>query len=106
MTNMSSPAEQPDADTAAHNPDLDAEMQDAGTQDGASRQNENTDLDMTTQADTQQATAGSAPSNPSHHNRKDVTLREFLSKMDDYAPIVHEPSPANACASRPLILHD
>jgi len=23
-----------------------------------------------------------------HHNRKDATLREFLSKMDDYAPIV------------------
>jgi len=24
----------------------------------------------------------------SHQNRKDMTLREFLSKMDDYAPIV------------------
>ena len=23
-----------------------------------------------------------------HNNRKDTTLREFLSKMDDYAPIV------------------
>lgn len=27
-------------------------------------------------------------SGPPHQNRKDTTLREFLSKMDDYAPIV------------------
>ena len=29
-------------------------------------------------------TSQSAP----HHNRKDATLREFLGKMDEYAPIV------------------
>jgi hypothetical protein len=27
-----------------------------------------------------------------HMNRKDTTLREFLSKMDDYAPIVRTPA--------------
>jgi hypothetical protein len=27
-----------------------------------------------------------------HQNRKDTTLREFLSKMDDYAPIVRRPT--------------
>jgi hypothetical protein len=26
-----------------------------------------------------------------HHNRKDATLREFLGKMDEYAPIVCDP---------------
>jgi hypothetical protein len=30
----------------------------------------------------------------SHHNRKDATLREFISKMDDYAPIVRASLPA------------
>lgn len=47
------------------------------------------------------ATANGAPSNPdqdmqepqapptsTQQNRKDATLREFISKMDDYAPIV------------------
>ena len=29
-----------------------------------------------------------APLPSAQHNRKDATLREFLSKMDDYAPIV------------------
>jgi hypothetical protein len=95
---MSSPSEMPGGDSAAQNVDLDAEMQDAGTQDSTARQNENADLDMTTQADTQQAPTGSAPSNLSHHNRKDVTLREFLSKMDDYAPIVLLPPPACICS--------
>ncbi len=39
-----------------------------------------------TQSETQPAET--TTSGLSHHNRKDVTLREFLSKMDDYAPIV------------------
>ena len=85
---MSSPTAAPDGDTAARDIDTDAEMQDASTQDATIRLNESTDLDMTTQTDTQHAPTGSGPSNLSHHNRKDVTLREFLSKMDDYAPIV------------------
>jgi hypothetical protein len=37
----------------------------------------------------QAQSSGNAP----HHNRKDATLREFLSKMDEYAPIVCRPHP-------------
>ena len=50
-----------------------------GTQDHSSS---TMDHDFDPQTDTQPSQH--AP----HHNRKDVTLREFLSKMDDYAPIV------------------
>jgi hypothetical protein len=85
---MSSPADVPGDDTAGRDLDLDAEMQDASTQDAAARENDNTDQDMTAQTETQQPATGSAPSGTAQHNRKDVTLREFLSKMDDYAPIV------------------
>jgi len=35
---------------------------------------------------------GQSSQHAAHHNRKDVTLREFLSKMDDYAPIVCGPA--------------
>jgi hypothetical protein len=35
-----------------------------------------------------------ASQHASHHNRKDATLREFISKMDDYAPIVRASLPA------------
>ncbi len=80
---MSSPPDGSEGVPAARGMDLDAEMQDASTQDATVRQDG--DQDMTTQADTQQPTTGSSLSN---QNRKDVTLREFLSKMDDYAPIV------------------
>ncbi|EXJ94361.1 hypothetical protein A1O1_02755 [Capronia coronata CBS 617.96] len=41
-----------------------------------------------TQSETQPATATATASNLLQQNRKDVTLREFLSKMDDYAPII------------------
>ena len=86
---MSSPTEPAVGNPIPRDLDLDAEMQDASTQDvSAVRQSDNTDIDMTTQTETQQPATGSGPSNLSHHNRKDVTLREFLSKMDDYAPIV------------------
>ncbi|ETI21136.1 hypothetical protein G647_07480 [Cladophialophora carrionii CBS 160.54] len=85
---MSSPTNVPGDDTAGRELDLDAEMQDASTQDAAARPNDSTDQDMTAQTDTQQPTTGSAPSGLAQHNRKDVTLREFLSKMDDYAPII------------------
>ncbi|KIY01217.1 uncharacterized protein Z520_02769 [Fonsecaea multimorphosa CBS 102226] len=86
---MSSPGEAPAGDTASREIDVDAEMEDATTQDAPARQEENVDHDMTTQTETQQpgATATTASGLP-HHNRKDVTLREFLSKMDDYAPII------------------
>ncbi|KAJ9613420.1 hypothetical protein H2200_003362 [Cladophialophora chaetospira] len=83
---MSSPADAAAGGSAPRDIDLDAEMPDAGTQDAAGRQDG--DQDMTTQTDTQQPATGSGPSGPAHHNRKDVTLREFLSKMDDYAPII------------------
>lgn len=32
-----------------------------------------------------------APPTAAQQNRKDATLREFMSKMDDYAPIVRLP---------------
>ncbi|OAP57323.1 hypothetical protein AYL99_08061 [Fonsecaea erecta] len=86
---MSSPSEATAGDAATRDIDVDAEMADALTQDAPARQEENVDHDMTTQTDTQQpgatATTGSGLLN---QNRKDVTLREFLSKMDDYAPII------------------
>ncbi|EXJ55577.1 transcription initiation factor TFIID subunit 10 [Cladophialophora yegresii CBS 114405] len=86
---MSSPTNVAGDDSAGRELEPDAEMQDAGTtQDGAARQNDSTDQDMTAQTDTQQPATGSAPSGLAQHNRKDVTLREFLSKMDDYAPII------------------
>lgn len=49
-------------------------------------------------SDTQQSSAQPAP----NHIRKDVTLREFLSNMDDYAPIVR----LNNYYSFMLSLHD
>lgn len=82
-TTMSSPPDGPGGVPAARDMDLDAEMQDASTQDATARPDG--DQDMTTQTDTQQPATGSGLG---HQNRKDVTLREFLSKMDDYAPIV------------------
>lgn len=53
-----------------------------GTQDHSSS---TMDHDHSAQAEGQ--SSGNAP----HHNRKDATLREFLSKMDEYAPIVCRP---------------
>jgi hypothetical protein len=76
--------------------DVDAEMtetQDASAVSAPRNDNEASSgaLDQdSAQPETQHATAwGLSP-----HNRKDVSLREFLSKMDDYAPIVRI-SPTN-----------
>ncbi|KIV93848.1 hypothetical protein PV10_05032 [Exophiala mesophila] len=69
--------------------DVDAEMadtQDAPAQPRNPNETSSTNLDNEySQPETQSApgVAGLA-----HHDRKDVTLREFLSKMDDYAPII------------------
>ena len=48
---------------------------------------------------------------PREATRKDISLREFLPKMDDYAPIVRSPppcplppSPQFTCSPRPLEL--
>jgi hypothetical protein len=85
--NSAGDAPPPQLSTTEGDADLDAEMGD-------------------TQANTS-ATANGAPSNPdqemqethtasaaAQQNRKDATLREFMSKMDDYAPIVrfHQPN--------------
>jgi hypothetical protein len=85
--NMSSPTPAdlpadnvPSADADA-DVDVDAEMTDAQNASGPIANG----ISSTVEPD-------SAPEQPSttasHHNRKDATLREFLSKMDDYAPIV------------------
>lgn len=76
--------------------DIDAEMADTNTQEASTTTARNPNevssgtLDHEfTQSETQPATATATTSSGlPHHNRKDVSLREFLSKMDDYAPIV------------------
>lgn len=66
--------------------DLDTEM--ADTQETAPNDNVGTSS-ATLENEFAQPEAQMANALP-HLNRKDVTLREFLSKMDDYAPIVRE----------------
>ena len=73
--------------------DIDAEMADTTQEASTTARNPEVSsgtLDHEfTQSETQPATqAATTTSGLAHHNRKDVTLREFLSKMDDYAPIV------------------
>jgi hypothetical protein len=72
--------------------DLDADMDDPQEENAAHPQEPSSStLDHEpTQTETQLTT--SLP----HQNRKDTTLREFLSKMDDYAPIVGNPSPSQS----------
>ena len=69
--------------------DVDAEMadnQDAPAEPRNPNETSSTNLDNEyTQPDNQSAPGAAGLA---HHDRKDVTLREFLSKMDDYAPIV------------------
>ena len=70
-----------------------------GTQDHSSS---TMDHDYNPQPETQPSQ--SAP----HHNRKDATLREFLSKMDEYAPIVRyfhpiRSTPSPSCHLRKTI---
>lgn len=71
---------------------VDAEMEDIADPAGnasTSRNPNDTSMDHDfTQSEAQPATAAAGGGGLAHHNRKDVTLREFLSKMDDYAPIV------------------
>lgn len=72
----------PQASTTEGDVDLDAEMADtqANTSATANGAASNPDQEM---QDSQ-----SAPTAAAQQNRKDATLREFMSKMDDYAPIV------------------
>lgn len=71
----------PQPSTTEGDVDLDAEMADtqANTSATANGATSNPDQEM---QDTQPAPAAA------QQNRKDATLREFMSKMDDYAPIV------------------
>lgn len=77
---------------------MDAEMEDqtqeisSGTVQNTSSATLEGENSTQPQGDTQQTTG--ATSTFSHQNRKDVSLREFLSKMDDYAPIVRYNAPA------------
>jgi hypothetical protein len=66
---------------------VDAEMTDNAPPAGG-----NTLVNGTSPTADQDMTEAQAPSQP-QHNRKDATLREFLAKMDDYAPIVSLPRP-------------
>src|SRR5271168_2874686 len=63
--------------------DLDAEMED--TQEATTHTQDPSSSTLDHEAtQTESQPTSSLP----HQNRKDTTLREFLSKMDDYAPIV------------------
>ena len=64
--------------------DLDAEMGD--TQEDATAHTQDPSSSTLDHEATQ--TESQPTSSLPHQNRKDTTLREFLSKMDDYAPIV------------------
>jgi hypothetical protein len=64
--------------------DLDAEMED--TQEDITAHAQDPSSSTLDHEATQ--TESQPTSSLLHQNRKDTTLREFLSKMDDYAPIV------------------
>lgn len=82
--------------SAEQDPDLDAEMEDATQENEATAVNDRSstlDHDHSNTATAVDPTQPSNPhsnsqSNPHLQSRKDVTLREFLSKMDEYAPII------------------
>lgn len=71
-------------------PDVDVDTEMVDTQDGSANRAAHNEaaMDPSSQSETQPATATATASSLLQQNRKDVTLREFLSKMDDYAPIV------------------
>ena len=76
----------------AKEPEVDAEMEDI-TQDTANTAQAVTSTaenDATTQPTSSNDPTQSTTTQPTHapQSRKDVTLRDFLSKMDDYAPII------------------
>jgi len=91
---MSSPSAPQAEPTQEPSEDVDmntevAETQDATTQSNNNASSENDLNNSTTAADpTQQATQTQTQPSIPPESRKDVTLREFLSKMDDYAPII------------------
>ena len=88
---MADPAEKSPQETnpgdIENDRDLDADMEDPPQDTTAHTQDPSSSTDHEpTQTETQPTS--SLP----HQNRKDTTLREFLSKMDDYAPIVRRPT--------------
>ncbi|RMZ75348.1 hypothetical protein DV738_g5517, partial [Chaetothyriales sp. CBS 135597] len=70
--------------------DVDTEMTDAQPRSQETVNGTASAMDADTQvSDTQRpAPAATSTSTGAYHNRKDATLREFLSKMDEYAPII------------------
>ena len=85
---MADPSEKPPQETNTgdmeNRRDLDADMEDP--QEDITTQTQ--DLSSTTLEHEPTQTETQPTSSLPHQNRKDTTLREFLSKMDDYAPIV------------------
>ncbi|KAJ9657301.1 hypothetical protein H2198_004424 [Neophaeococcomyces mojaviensis] len=93
---MSSPPA-PSADPPRENEnevDVDAEMEDvaqdttSGTAQDPTRSSSTLDHEPTQPGTSTDPTQTHTQSSLPPHSRKDVTLREFLSKMDDYAPII------------------
>lgn len=86
----------PPSRTAENELDLDADMEDATHENEAVAANDRSSTLDNDPSNTANAADPTQPSNP-HSNsqlnphlqsRKDVSLREFLSKMDEYAPII------------------
>lgn len=100
ITNANSHPQDFSLSSTAADPDpyVDLEMEDDTARDPQTQHGQDTssstlDHEHTTQTDTQQQEepapqADSSTSNNPPLSRKDASLREFLSKMDDYAPIV------------------
>ncbi|KAK5939067.1 hypothetical protein PMZ80_008370 [Knufia obscura] len=87
MSSPPAPQNDPPRENTDH--DIDAEMADA--QDSTTQNNNpNPDQDPNTTAADPTQTSTQPQTQPSlpPQSRKDVTLREFLSKMDEYAPII------------------
>ena len=96
---MSSPAAAPPADTARPTEtiepkdlDVDADMEDVNndttTTNNQTSTQDNPDSSTTTLPIDPTQQTQSSTTLPPQQSRKDVTLRDFLSKMDDYAPII------------------
>jgi hypothetical protein len=74
--------------------DIDAEMEDPQEAPEARNPIDTTSGAPDPETAQSEAQPATTTSGLQQQNRKDVTLREFLSKMDDYAPIVRARHPA------------
>ena len=81
------PATQPSDANAEPGPDQTLD----GALDGTLDVDIDMNLDTQPQPNTQETAAESLPEPPPAPTKKDISLRDFMAKMDDYAPIVRSP---------------